>query len=72
MDDALGEHDATALAALVRQGELSPLELVDAAIARIEAVDAKLNSVIHRQFERARREAAGPAPEVPSAACRSC
>ena len=60
MDDALGEHDATALAALVREGDLSPLELVDAAIARIEATDAKLNSVIHHQFERARREATGP------------
>jgi amidase len=65
MDDALGQHDATALAALVRAGERSPLELVDAAIARIEAVDATLNSVIHRQFERARREAAGLAHHGP-------
>jgi len=58
MSDALGDHDATALAALVRAGEVKPLELVDAAIARIETLDPQLNSVIHRRFERARAEAA--------------
>ena len=66
MSDTLGDHDATALAALIRAGEVKPLELVDAAIARIEALDPQLNSVIHRRFERARTEAAalgpGPAP----------
>ena len=35
MDD-LGWMDATDLAALVRAGDVTPLELVDAAIARIE------------------------------------
>jgi amidase len=58
MSDALGEHDAVGLAALVRTGEVKPLELVDAAIARIETVDPQLNAVIHRRFERARAEAA--------------
>jgi amidase len=64
MSDALGDHDATALAALIKGGELKPLELVDAAVARIETVDPQLNSVIHHRFERARAEAAdqGPAP----------
>src|SRR5438094_157357 len=57
MADALGDHDATSLAALVRAGEISPQELVDAAIARIEAVDPTLNAVIHRRFERACDEA---------------
>jgi hypothetical protein len=38
-DDALGDH-GVALAALVRSGERSPAELVEAAIARIEAVDS--------------------------------
>ncbi|HYT39821.1 MAG TPA: amidase family protein [Acidimicrobiia bacterium] len=58
MSDALGEHDATGLAELVRAGDVTPLELVDAAIERIELVDPQLNAVIHRRFERARAEAA--------------
>ena len=58
MADTLGDHDATGLAALVRAGEVTPSELVDAAIARIEAVDPQLNAVIHPRFDRARHEAA--------------
>ena len=65
MDDALGEHDATGLAELVRRGDVEPIELVDAAIARIELLDPQLNSVIHRQFERARSDALGPLPDGP-------
>lgn len=70
MSDELADHDATALAELVRRGEIEPVELVDAAIARIEALDPQLNAVIHRQFDRARRDAAraprtGPFPGVP-------
>jgi amidase len=38
--------DATAQAGLVRRGELSPGELVAAAIARIEAVKPQLNAVL--------------------------
>ena len=63
--DALGDLDATGAAALVRSGEASPLELVDAAIARIERLDPTLNAVIHRRFEAAREEAAGPLPDGP-------
>jgi amidase len=37
MTDDLARLDAVAQAELVRSGEASPLELVDAAIARIEA-----------------------------------
>ncbi|MHB8505043.1 MAG: amidase [Acidimicrobiales bacterium] len=57
--------DATALAAAIAAGELSPLEAVDAAIARIEAVDPALNAVIHRRVEAARAEAAGELPDGP-------
>ena len=49
--------DATAQAELVRRGELSPAELVDAALARIERLDPQLNAVILPAFERARRQA---------------
>ncbi|HYF46036.1 MAG TPA: amidase, partial [Acidimicrobiales bacterium] len=45
---------------LVRTGEASPVELVDAAIARIEALDPQVNAVIHERFEAARAEAASP------------
>jgi amidase len=65
MGDVLGDHDATDLAALVRRREVHPTELVDAAIERIDDGDRQLNSVIHRQFERARRDAAGPLPDGP-------
>src|SRR5437764_796398 len=58
-------EDATALAALVRRGDAHPRQLVEAAIERIEALDPALNAVIHRQFDRARRDAEGPLPAGP-------
>jgi amidase len=57
MTDDLAVLDATAQAALVRDGSASPRELVDAALARIDAVNPELNAVIHRRDERARAEA---------------
>src|SRR5262249_58375663 len=57
--------DATALAALVAKREVSPLELVDAAIARIEAGNGALNAVVYKMYDEARAAAAGPLPEGP-------
>ena len=57
--------DATALADLVRRGELSPGDLVEAAIARIEAVNPQLDAVIRTRFDHARLEAAGGLPDGP-------
>src|SRR5262245_40694234 len=58
--------DATAQAALVRDREVSPRELVDAAIARIEKVNPRLNAVIIPLFEKARASAASrDLPEGP-------
>ncbi|MDA8281979.1 MAG: amidase, partial [Actinomycetota bacterium] len=57
--------DATAVAAAIAAGEMSPIEAVDAAIARIEALDHELNAVIHRRFDAARKEAAGELPDGP-------
>jgi amidase len=48
------EPGALETAAAVRTGELSPLEAVDAAIARIEALDGPINAVVVRDFDRAR------------------
>ena len=61
--DELAFLDATAQAALVRRGDITPLELVDAAIARIERIDPALNAVVIRDFEgaRVRGRLAGPA-----------
>ncbi|HEY8218331.1 MAG TPA: amidase family protein, partial [Acidimicrobiia bacterium] len=50
--------DATAQAELVRRGEVTALELVDAAITRIEKVNPDLNAVIHPLFDKARDAAA--------------
>jgi amidase len=44
---------------------VKPVELVDAAIARIERFDPALNAVIHRRFERARSEAVADLPDGP-------
>ena len=53
-DDALGEHDGTAVAELVRQGELSPVEVVEAAIARARLMQPQVNGVHFPDYERAR------------------
>jgi amidase len=53
----LATLDATAQAQLVRRKEISPPELVDAAIARIERVNPGLNAVITPLFDKARAAA---------------
>jgi len=58
--DELSTMDATAHAELVRRRELTPLELVDAAIARIERVNPTINAVITPLFEEARKAAVSP------------
>jgi amidase len=59
MDESLARLDATAQAELIRAGEAGPLELVDAAIERIESLNPQLNAVIHPLFEGAREAAGG-------------
>ncbi len=57
--------DATAQAELVARGEASPLELVEAAIERIERVNPQLNAVVTPMYEEARRVVAAGVPEGP-------
>jgi len=52
--------DAVDQAALVAKGDVSPLELLEAAIERIEQIDPVLNAVVIRWFDHA-RETAGSA-----------
>src|SRR6516162_4750932 len=52
--------DATDQAALVAKGEVTPSELLEAAIERIERSNPSLNAVIMKWFDHARSVAAGP------------
>src|SRR3954454_7988126 len=65
MSDDFAHLDATAQAELVSSGEASPTELVDAAIARVEALNPELNAVIHDLSEEGRQAAAGELPDGP-------
>ena len=58
-------HDAIALAELVAAGSVTPAELVEAAIARMDAVNRDLNAVVHRMDDTARAAAAGDLPDGP-------
>ncbi|MGH7789969.1 MAG: amidase [Candidatus Binatia bacterium] len=51
------QYDGVGLAALVAKGDVTPAELVEAAIARIEKHNARLNAVIYPMFEAARSAA---------------
>ncbi|HTO52957.1 MAG TPA: amidase [Myxococcota bacterium] len=59
------KYDALGLAELVRKGEVSPKELLDAALARVSARDPALHAVVMRFEERARRELAAGLPAGP-------
>src|SRR3954447_3041421 len=56
MGDELSRLDATASADLVRRREVSPLELTEAAITRIERLDPALHAVVRTRFEDARMD----------------
>jgi amidase len=59
------DFDGLALADLVRRGEVKPIELVDTAIARIESLNPRINSVVSKQYERARELAQQPLTDAP-------
>lgn len=69
--DALGDLDATGQAELAHRGDVTPLELVEAALARVQRLNPELNAVIHRMDDKARAAAssdslpAGPFRGVP-------
>jgi amidase len=58
MNIDLSRLDATAQATLVASGELSALELVDAAIARIEKIEPRIHALASTDFDAARARAA--------------
>lgn len=57
MDSQLMDKDAVALAALIRDGRISPSELVQHTLSAIDAVNPELNAVIHRMDDEAQRVA---------------
>jgi len=60
-------HDATGLAALVKDGTLSATDLLEAAAARLEARNESLNAVVFEWLDRARDRIASTSPEGPFA-----
>ncbi|MDE3135828.1 MAG: amidase [Acidobacteriota bacterium] len=65
MADELATLDATAHAALVRRGEVTPLDLVEAAIARAQRVNPALNAIVTPLYDQARAAARGTLPDGP-------
>ena len=68
--DRFARLDAMDQADLVRQGDVKPIELVDAAIERIERVNGRLNAVVTPLYERARKAANGTLPAGPFTGAR--
>ncbi|MGZ6950551.1 MAG: amidase [Acidimicrobiia bacterium] len=65
MGDDFAGLDATAQAELVRLGQVSATELLDATIARIERLEPAVAAFTTTRFDRARDEAAGELPDGP-------
>jgi amidase/6-aminohexanoate-cyclic-dimer hydrolase len=60
-----GNYDGLGLAALVRKGEVSAGELLDEAIAWTEALNPRLNAVVVRHYDYARRQIERGLPRGP-------
>lgn len=65
LPDELSRLDATAQADLIRKKEVQPIELVNAAIQRIETLNPRLNAVVTQMVDQAREAALGVLPEGP-------
>lgn len=60
-DDALGDHDAVAIAERIRTGDISPAEAESAAVERIKKVSS-LRAVVHESYDAPRRSDDTSAP----------
>ena len=58
-----GQYDGLGLAALAAKGEVSPAELVEAAIERIERHNGTLNAVVYKAYDEARATAVSDLPD---------
>jgi amidase len=59
------DYDGLGLAHLVRRGEVSPLELLEEAITRIERHNPKLNAVVYKAYDEAKKTAKAKLPDGP-------
>lgn len=59
------QFDGLGLAELVRRQEVTPRDLVEAAIERIERHNPQVNAVVHRMYDQARAAADGELPDGP-------
>jgi amidase len=59
------DYDGLGLAGLARGGEVSPAELLEAAIERVERHNGALNAVVYKGYDDARRSVAGDLPTGP-------
>ena len=58
-------YDAISLAELMAKREVSDEEVLEAAIARADQVNPRINAIVHKQYERARKAVAAGLPEGP-------
>lgn len=65
LDALFDREDGLGLADLVRRREVSPKELLDAAIARVEARNPALNAVVTRMYDAARGAVSAGLPSGP-------
>ncbi|MBN1654066.1 MAG: amidase [Deltaproteobacteria bacterium] len=63
--DEYASYDGLGLAELIEKGEVTPLELVEACIERIEKHNPKINAVVLRMDDMARQACAGVLPDGP-------
>ncbi|MGB6085134.1 amidase family protein, partial [Parvibaculum sp.] len=59
------DHDGLGLAELVKKGEVTPLELIDAAIERAERHNGTLNAIVYKAYDEAREKAKGDLSDGP-------
>jgi amidase len=55
-NDSIGTNDAVGIAALIKSGEISAQEAIDAAIKRAEAVNGQINAIAIKTYERAQNQ----------------
>src|SRR5262245_17390002 len=63
----LSSYDSMGLAELIRTKQITPHELIRDTIRKIEAVNPKLNAVIHKTYESALEQASQPLSDGPFA-----